>query len=39
MFVIEDDIHAETLKGRYANFQDAMAEIKRLAEISWDFVL
>lgn len=35
MFVIEDEIHAEQ-HGRFANFADAMAELRRRAEISWD---
>ena len=36
MFVIEDDFHAETLKGRYETFQDALSELTRIAEIPWD---
>ena len=36
MFVIEDDWHAEPLKGEYQTLNDAMDELRRLAEIPWD---
>lgn len=36
MFVIEDDWHAEPLKGNYHTWDDAMDELRRLASISWD---
>jgi hypothetical protein len=34
MFVIEDDIHAEP-HGRYATFDEALAELRRLSRIPW----
>jgi hypothetical protein len=35
MFVIEDEFHAEH-DGRYASFDDAIAELRRRATIPWD---
>lgn len=35
MFVIEDEIHADW-HGQYANFEDAMIELRRRASIPWD---
>jgi hypothetical protein len=35
MFVIEDESHAEQI-GQYFNLAEAMAELERLAEVSWD---
>jgi hypothetical protein len=35
MFVIEDESHAEHI-GQYSNPAEAMAELRRLAELSWD---
>ncbi len=35
MFVIEDEIHAEQ-GGEYASFDEALAELRRRAGISWD---
>jgi hypothetical protein len=35
MFVIEDEIHAEH-HGHYDSFDDALAELRRRAKISWD---
>ena len=36
MFVIEDEWHAEPLKGEFNTLEDAMNELRRLAKISWD---
>ena len=35
MFVIEDEIHAEP-GGKYASFDEALAELRRRSGISWD---
>jgi hypothetical protein len=35
MFIIEDEIHAEQL-GEYASFDQALAELRRRANIPWD---
>jgi hypothetical protein len=35
MFVIEDERHAET-HGEFASFDEAIAELKRIATIPWD---
>ena len=34
MFVIEDEIHADW-HGQYSNFEEAVAEIRRIATIPW----
>ena len=36
MFVIEDESHAEPQSGVYQTFDDALKELRRRAEISWD---
>ncbi len=35
MFVIEDELHAEH-QGRFISFEEAIAELKRRAEIPWN---
>jgi hypothetical protein len=35
MFVVEDETHAEH-QGRFATFDEALAELRRRAEIPWD---
>ena len=35
MFVIEDEWHAEWL-GEYASREEALGELKRIAELPWD---
>ena len=35
MFVIEDDLHAEP-QGKYARFEDVVAELRRRSQIPWD---
>jgi hypothetical protein len=35
MFVVEDEFHAEHL-GQYASLDEAIAEVRRLAQIPWD---
>ena len=35
MFIIEDQVHAEW-KGRFATREEALSELKRLANIPWD---
>ncbi len=35
MFVIEDEIHAEP-QGKYASFDEAIAELRRRSQIPWD---
>jgi len=36
MFVIEDEAHAEPQRGEYPTFAEAMNELRRRADISWD---
>ena len=36
MFKIEDDIHSEPQDGEFASFEEALAELRRLAELPWD---
>ena len=35
MFIIEDELHCEPMRGEYRTFKDAVTELHRLAEISW----
>jgi hypothetical protein len=35
MFVVEDEFHAERI-GHYPSLQEAILELKRLAQIPWD---
>ena len=35
MFMIEDELHAEP-GGKFATFADALAELRRRADIAWD---
>jgi hypothetical protein len=35
VFVIEDEIHAEW-QGRYATFEDAIAELRRRSAVPWE---
>jgi len=35
MFIIEDEIHAETQEGEYATFEEAAAELQRRASLPW----
>lgn len=35
MFVVEDDLHAERV-GQFGTREEAMAEVRRLANIPWD---
>jgi hypothetical protein len=36
VFIIEDEIHAETQEGEYATFEEAVAELQRRASLPWD---
>lgn len=36
MIRIEDERHAEPQDGRYSSFDEAMAELKRRADLPWD---
>lgn len=36
MFIIKDERHAEPQEGEYASYDEAMAELHRLATIPWD---
>lgn len=35
MFVIEDELHAET-QGEYRNVEEAILELRRRSEVPWD---
>ncbi|AGY56375.1 hypothetical protein GKIL_0128 [Gloeobacter kilaueensis JS1] len=36
MFIIEDDNHAETQAGRFASFDEALAELQRRSCLPWN---
>lgn len=36
MFKLEDDRHAEPQVGEFATFDDAVAELRRRAQLPWD---
>jgi len=36
VFKIDDDFHAELQEGEFASFDDAMAEVRRRAELPWN---
>lgn len=36
MFVIEDETHAEPIKGEYKTFDDAFIELEKRASVPWD---
>lgn len=36
MFKIEDERHAEPQVGEFATFEDAVAELRRRAQLPWD---
>ena len=36
MFIIEDELHAEHQDGTFGSFEEALAELKRRANLPWD---
>ena len=36
MFIVEDELHAEPLTGEFASREDAVADLRRLAELPWN---